>query len=439
MKLVDLLLKTCMPAAFAWILAGWYGCGSVGKQGVTASSWMENHPVSRTHFVGVGSAKVEGDLYSAQVLARKRALMDIAEQIRVSIVSDVALYTRSNVRNSKELNSGSYREKIVALSQAMLCGWEEIRTGRSNDGYYWSKVVLSKKRYYAQVREKINTAVKRICDIIENAHTGSAAFRMAELCRGFAPLDEFFETPLYGRIQGHEVLLSNELGRRVRKLLEGISIKPVSSHPALPAARSGASSLGVKIFCDGAPDTSLTITWSASEPAVVVNAVERSCDGTYRAVVSAIPAGVGMVTITARPDFDGMNYDLIRRKFVIPSASMVIHRDKAQVFIDNQTFFSKQLARELSEKGACIVVNNRNDAEFVLQSHLTADSTVTMEQSLYIAGADLALALFVRDGNAVFAFHQTVQSADGISAERAQENTRRCALEIAFKQVMTRF
>ncbi len=425
---------TTTITSFAALLL--FNCTSLSLQRKGSTpSWAANHPISRTNFIGIGCAKIDDDLHSSQKLARNRALLDIAEQIQVAIVSDVRMSAHSTSVNKTIHSDKSYQEKIAAFSQAVLTDWEEVRTYQAPNGYFWSKVVLSKKKYHEQVNKKLKHAIAEVCDILRYAQTGTAHFRIHELHRGFAVIDKFFGTPLKARINGKTVLLHNELQRAMARLLESIEIKPTVNGTTLPSAGNPPQNLGAYVYCEGILDRSLSVAWTASKSNVHITAAAVRDDGMHPVSIISLPASSGSVTITATPLLKKISYDLIRRKFSLPSGSFTLHRQKASVYIDNRSGFCRSLAQKLADRSAITLVRNRGDAEFILTTDLTKESEIALTNSVYTADANLVIALLTPNGNTVFSHTETIQTCDGISADRALNNTQKYALEVAVRRV----
>lgn len=408
---------------------------SLREKRTSTPLWVKNHPISRTHFIGIGSAKIEEDLYTAQKLARNRALQDIAEQIQVSIVSDVSTNANCKTVNNRLIIKETHRERIIAFSNAVLTDWEEKNTFYSAKGYFWSKVVLSKKEYYRRVNEKVSNATERLCDIIRNSAQGTAKFRIHELYKGFEIIDEFFGTPLHGRIGGGHVLLNNELERCMSRLLESIEIKPTVHQATLAPKESVLGKFGVYIFLEGEVDKSLDISWSASKKNVSLKGLPAREDGLHPVIITSLPASSGNVTITATPNLRSLTYDLIRRKFNLPSGSFTVNRNKAHVFIDNKNGFCWSLAERLEERSAITIVYSRKEAQFILKSDFKKGNDTALQNSIHRADGNLSIELRTNSGNAVLNYSQIIQAADGISSARALENTQKYALYVAVKEV----
>ncbi len=376
-------------------------CSSLSIRKTSSTpDWVENHPVSRTHFVGVGSAKIENELFTAQKQARNRALQNIAEQIQVAIVSDVQMYSRTRAINNLTTADSDIQEKIAAFSKAVLGGWEEIRTYKSDNGYYWSKVVLNKKRYETQVKRKKRDASDKICDIIMHAQKGSAFFQISELYKALTIADEFFGTTLRGRVNGKDVVLSNELHRQLKYVLESISIKTTIPELTLQSSER-APLLGAYVYFKGEVDTSLSVSWSASHQSVRVNGVSRKHDGMYPLKIGTLPPSAGHVTITATLNLQPFTYDLIRRKFSLPSAELTVRRQKVSVYIENREKFARSLAQTLTQRSMITLASDKFSAEYILSSGLRKKDAVILKNSIYHADADLAIHLLAANGSTV--------------------------------------
>jgi hypothetical protein len=405
----------------------------------TAPAWVKNHPVSRTHFIGIGSARIDDDLNAAQKLARSRALQDIAEQIQVSIVSDVRMSAHCNTVNEKSYTNETFQQNIEAFSKAVLTAWEEKNTFSDADGFFWSKVIVSRQAYYEKLNEKIYNAKTMLCDIIKNSASGTARFRIQELYRGMTIVDKLFDAPLYARIQGREVLLNNELTRCMRRLLESIEIRPAAHHVDLAALDGAPGDVGVYVFLDGKIDMSLDIAWSASSTSARFRPLPGKKDGLYPVEIRSLPPTLEAITITASPDFSSITYDLIRRKFTLPACTFTLQRQKAQLFMENNGRFSGFIARELGRQPAIAIVNKQEDAHYFLVSDFEEAHDADLKNSIYVASGRLFIRLISCDGEERLNINEIIESADGMSAEKALDNTRRNAVEVAVKMIESSF
>lgn len=423
-----------------FVLTGYYGCVSVSSRTITLQKderplWVDHHPRSRTHFIGVGGSSRGMDLYRAQQQARDRALNDIAQQIKVSIISDISLHENVVSIDNTSINKSLLKEKIATMTEAVLSEWEEVRTWQSSDGYYWSKVVLSKKKYYEKVNRKVNEAIEKVCDIIRYSSQGSARERIQQLYKGIEILDSFVGMELKGTVHGRDVVLYNELHRCLAAVMERVDIMPVTSSLILSASQPIPENLGVNVFYSGKKDSSLSVKWTTSHNDVgVINTCHRI--GNFcPALISSLSPSKGTVTITATIDLGTINYDLIKRRIVLPRGTFTLRRKKAPFYLDRENTFSKALAKELSNRSSIIVVDDVNEAEYLLTTDFINENKTVLQNSIYIADAELTITLFAKNGIQIIDLNKKVRVADGVSALRAIENTERYALDIAVKQV----
>ncbi|MGB7569502.1 MAG: LPP20 family lipoprotein, partial [Chitinivibrionales bacterium] len=202
------------------------GCASTGSQQSTIEHpatrpvWIDNHPTSPTHFIGVGSAQIQSDLAQTQEQARMNALKDIAQQIEVTIISDITLNERNVTINNKVTTDQSiFQKKVRSLAQAALQDWEIQATWIGPDGFLYCKVVLEKKKYYDRVNKKVNDAIALATDALEASERGPFDSRLRELYKGVIALDDFLGNAMKSTVGGKEVILNNELPRRLQQLL----------------------------------------------------------------------------------------------------------------------------------------------------------------------------------------------------------------------------
>ncbi len=397
--------------------------------------WVKNHPYSKTHFIGIGSSEIQKDLHQAHQRARNRALNDIAQQISVTILSETKIHenVKSVGNESKSLNS--FNEKIVTFTKATISKWEEIRTWHSPKGFYWSKIILNKKKYYAEVNKKITQATQSVCDIIRHSKFGSIIFRLNNLNRGLQILDSFPHLEMSGIINNREVILRNELGRMISQMIENIVIIPNKNHITIPSSKISPCTLGVEVFYLNQKDNSYPIQWTSSNKNVSFQPLYTQSYINYQTSLSSLPPSNKVITITATLDFGNLTYDLIRKNFTIPNCAITIIREKIPVFIEDRNSFSKSLAVKLANRSSIIIVNSRNKAKYLLKSKYFNSPNTILQNSLYIAKANLLLTLLKNSGETVIDFNKPLCVADGISAIRAIENTQKYALNLAIKEV----
>lgn len=413
------------------------GCSSIIRHTAQSPppSWVVHRPHTRSHFTGIGSAEIQTNLYDAQVTARKRALLDIAEQIQISIHTDAHFVHRYGKINGKTQNNHLYREQIQTFSHAVLSGWEERHTWRSSDGYVWSNVILDKKKYYETVDRKMTDAITQVRDILYHSQQGTALQCITQLHKGLLILDAFSSIPLKATVHGKEVILSQQLHRQLQSTLSQIQIIATDQTFQISATQPLSEIPGVRVYFKGIPDNSLKLAWSASNHKVNINTVSSPHKGIHKPLIRTLPASCGWVNVTAVAEFYSLGYDLIRRKFNIPSVSFAIRRESARVYIGQDNSFCRQLVRLLAAMEAITIVTSAQNADYILSSCFVGNEQVTLENSIYIAEGKVTVILTKANGKYVINYTKHIRSADGISASRARNNTQKYALSVALKKV----
>ena len=400
-----------------------------------APSWIEDRPISSTHFVGVGSARRISDLAATQEVARLNALKDISQQIEVSIMADVKMH-QSQITVNKSFSDELVLQKTVrSMTQAVLQDWEVVEGYTAPDGFYWCKIILDKKKYYDRVNKKINEAIDLAVDALAVSQSGSFDIRLRELYKGIIALDEFLGSAMRATVGGKEVILNTELPRRLQALLSGVEIRPNINAINLTAAATVPDTLGAYVFVNGEQNTAVALSWSASAAGVEPAEMPVRPNGLFLVRIKSVPASAGVVRITATINCGSLAYELLQRKFVLPAASFTISRQVPRIFLADKGTFGKQLLDRLTSGSAAKAALSRAEADLILsaQSGPSGDPVQTM--GIYKAKALFTLILTDSEGNRILDVSEDVSAADAQSGSRAQANAEKVALEKAIKRM----
>jgi LPP20 lipoprotein len=442
LRIVKHACLICGLIIIVFISILFFGCAATGSRQSSVSdsktkpSWIENHPTSSTHFIGVGSAQIQSDLAQTQEQARMNALKDIAQQIEVTIISDITLNERNVTINNKVTTDQSiFQKKVRSLAQAALQDWEIQATWIGPDGFLYCKVVLEKKKYYDRVNKKVNDAIALATDALEASERGPFDSRLRELYKGLIALDDFLGNAMKSTVGGKEVILNNELPRRLQQLLSSVEIRPNINRIALSAAAPVPDSLGALAFVNGNPDSTIALSWTASVSSVETANMPTRSDGLRPVLLKTIPASAGVVQVTATIDCGTLTYDLLQRKFMLPSGSFSISRQTPRIFLSGNGSFCKQLLGRLTSCSAAISASSRGEADFILSAQSSSSGDPVQSMGIYRAKALLALLLTTNKGKRVLDVNEEVSAADAQDGSRAQENAQKVALEKAVKLV----
>jgi hypothetical protein len=418
------------------------GCGAPARQVGTTSSfkskpaWIDSHPSSSTYFIGVGQALMTTNATEAQKQARRDALSDIAEQIKMTITSDVMSGRKYVTENKKVVEDKRVSQKLIEVfTQAVLQDYEEQATWNGPDGYCYSKVVLEKKKYYDRVNKKINDAIAIAVDAIVASEQGLFDARLRELYKGMIALDDFLGNAMTATISGRDVILNNELPRRLQQLLSTVQINPVLNTLKLAATAPIPDTLGARVFIDGKQDQSIALSWTTSVSGVDAIAMPVRSDGLYPVLIKSLSASAGLVQVTATIDCGQLIYNLLQRGFSLPHSSFTLSRSPPRIYSNEINYFNKKLLEQLTSSAATIAESSIDDADYVLSSQCTLAGEPAQAMGLYRAKVMLSLVLTTAKGISILNVHEEVSAADAQSGSRAQANAEKVALDKAMKRI----
>ena len=132
------------------------GCGAKKPAAVALPVWATARPSVPGYYIGIASASKEQHPFDAMDAAKKRALADLATEIRVRVESNSALQTSQH----NDLVSQQFRQQISSTSAENLEGYELV--GSHEDGreawvYYrlsrstWERILAERRAAAAEV------------------------------------------------------------------------------------------------------------------------------------------------------------------------------------------------------------------------------------------------------------------------------------------------
>lgn len=228
------------------------GCGVKKPAAVPLPVWASARPQLPGYYIGIASASKDQHPYDAMDAAKKRALADLATEIRVRVESNSALQTSQH----NDLVSQQFRQNISSTSAENLEGYELV--GSHEDGneawaYYrlsratWERILAERRAAAAAVAGGFYTSGL-------SARSARDAVAAVDRCyRCLAALAPFAgESVVWRDAGGAEVALDRACLDAVTSLLAGVALKPAASAVELVPAAGYRGSLDVQVFLDGA-------------------------------------------------------------------------------------------------------------------------------------------------------------------------------------------
>jgi hypothetical protein len=282
----------------------------------------------------------------------------------------------------------------------------------------------------------VNDAIALATDALKASYTGTLQNRIRELRKGQDALQDFLGSTMKTTLNNKEIVLNNELPRRLRQLLSSVEIKPNVQEIILQPKDKVPDTLGVYVVIDGVADSTSHLLWSSSKSAVTVQSLPVRPDGLHPVIIKPVPPSAGMVTITAEIDMGDFRYELLRQKYQIVNGSFVMSRDKPSVKTVPGEFYSLVVQR-LQSRGAITIVE-RGQYDYQLNCTFLPDSQPGMAMGMFKARGILGVRLFNNEILFV-AYFQEKAAMSSQSFELALENLRRVTIDEAVKVVESAF
>jgi len=403
------------------------------------SDWTIYHPVSSTHFIGVGCAKMEANTDNAQRVARNAALEDISSQIKVRVESNTVVEETQKTIDGQTTDASNFNEKIKTYTESILEGVETVETKVTPEGNYCVKLSLNKAAYFSKLNEKINKARAIAIDGLVASEKADPLSRVYELLSSLKAIEGFTASLMECRINNQDIILHTEILRRLRQALEDIQLKPAIPELALRALDSLPDTIGFHVYCKNMPVENCPVSWSASNADVTLIRLSEKKPGFYPVRISGLSSSVGKITITASIDFFKIRDDLIKLGLRLPGGSMVLSRAKPSVFATGKSEFIESLVNELLNSNTFSMANSAESADYIISASLSVDPNVTVQRSIFQASGKLEFSLNRGKNYPVIEIHRTITAGNGRSEEAAVKTLKKEAVRIALQEINSTF
>lgn len=211
-----------------------------------APAWVAQRPRVPDCFVGIGVARIEGDLPAAREQAAQNALHDIALQVEARVSSDVRL----RIDEEEEGMNQEYRAEIRTQVAEELAGVEIAGTYQDAE-HCWVYARLSVEEFQRRRQERAAAARRLARQCLERAEGKAPAEALALYLRGFAALQLAPGEPLRAVYRGEEIALATEIPLRIQQLLSAIRLEAAPIAAPVEQGRSLGVPLEVRAWDAG--------------------------------------------------------------------------------------------------------------------------------------------------------------------------------------------
>jgi hypothetical protein len=252
-------LRTLLVGGIVWLVVGLSACGGTQKW-ANPPDWMLQRPTLSGYYIGVSSASKMQFGADADATAKKRALADMAGQIRVVIESTSILHTTQ----FKGVAGQNFSERISSASAEDLEEYELIGTYEDATDH-WAYYRLSKATY-ERIRNQRKMATFEVAGghwmSAENARAkGRVAAALDFYIRGLETLEDYWGELNEWSTPGGSVALDRACLDGISQVLADLSLQPATSTLRLSFSDRYQGTLACQALFAGAPAAQIPV-WS---------------------------------------------------------------------------------------------------------------------------------------------------------------------------------
>lgn len=184
-------------------------------------SWIENFPISQSHYVGIGLADKNKNPVDFIKVAQKNALQNLISQIKVNLSSESYMISMEREYGFKK----DVKSIIKVKAEDIIEGYELVGT-YTKDNEYWAYYRLNKALYKEIKNKKIQAAIKESKFFLNKAilDTTSLKNKYIYYVSALKVLEPYFSESLTTEFNNKNVNLFNEIITRFRSYINGYEL-----------------------------------------------------------------------------------------------------------------------------------------------------------------------------------------------------------------------
>ena len=252
-------IRTVLLGGIVALLVGLSACGGTQKW-ADQPDWVAQRPNLSSYYIGVSSASKMQFGADADATAKKRALADMAGQIRVVIESTSILHTTQ----FQGVAGQNFAERISSASAEDLEEYELVGT-YENATDIWAYYRLNKATY-ERIRNERKMATLEVAGghwmSAENARTeGRVAAALDFYIRGLETMEAYWGELNEWSTPGGSVALDRACLDGISQVLADLSLQPATNTLRLSFSDRYQGTLACKALFAGAPAAQIPV-WS---------------------------------------------------------------------------------------------------------------------------------------------------------------------------------
>ncbi len=363
--------------------------------------WLSAKPSQSGYYTGIGHSAKSGSNNYIQA-AKKSALEDLVEEIKVTVSSSSVL---STFENDRELTQ-KYEQIIQTTAADEIEEFEQVGSWE-DAANYWIYYRLSIQRYRQIKEEKKRNAVILATDYLEKGQQSNEAGERIQALgfyfQAFRSIEKYLGEAIAVKVNGKDILLVNEIYASIQELLDKIELKSEPAELVINRRLNvNTQTVYVKAFYKdiGKPAAFLPLQASFEKgTGEVFPDYKTNNEGVVKILISKITSRELEQTVGVKLDIDAISgsgnspvYDLLSKHLHVPTSRIVlkvkrpiafITADEKSFGVSRNNFQIKDRLKNLLANAGFEFTDTREEAE--LGIHVLANSEKgSISGSIYI-------------------------------------------------------
>jgi len=211
-------------------------------------AWVENRPVSKFYYIGIGSVSKTDNPKDYRKVAKDEALQDLSSEIQVSISGEFM----HKVAEQGGILEDDIKSLVQSKTKANLQGYELVDNWE-DAAQYWVYYRLSKEVYEKQKRSREDKAASLGRDLFIKAKQSEQNYNITSALRYYiqalTAIEEFLGQPLQIDYQGQKLYLQNTIYASMQSDLSCLSLTAVNPKLSGKSGRALSKPLKLRVTC----------------------------------------------------------------------------------------------------------------------------------------------------------------------------------------------
>ena len=363
--------------------------------------WVGTRPAMPGYWVGIGLARIAGDLPAARAAATRNAVADIALQLEAQIQGS----SRLRVHEEGSGMSQEYRSEISVHTGGDLKGVEIAGTYEDAE-HCWVYARLSMEEFGRRRREQVEAARTQVQALFLQAEKSETVQALGLYLGALVALRQAAGDPLLMQYRGQQLALATEIPLRFQQLLSQVELETAAVGKPLKQGARVEQVLEVRIrLRQGRPLAGLPLHFRFTRGAGALDmAAVTDRQGVGHSVLHQVKGKETIQAVEVRPDLVALGsaehralLEQVLAGFAVPSASIALQVQPQTICVTSR---EANLSQPMSYLGPLVRNRLQRSGRALVEDPAQAELQVVIDattrpgscvQGVYFALLDLSL------------------------------------------------